>query len=134
MLPIDYSEFEKLEKQFQTLDDANYNLAFTLRKKSASLMHYYGERKAEQDKLKAKNQLIAKGKEAEIKREYIEKYKVSRGREEYVADPRVVVVNEDYFNSIEIVGKLESLINYLGNIYYISQSVYERGNQKGGNY
>jgi hypothetical protein len=125
---IDYSEFEKLEKQFQNLQDTDYNTAFTLRKKSASLMDYFGQIKATQDKLKAKNQLIAKGKEAEIKREYIEKYKVSRGREE------VVVVNEDYFNSIEICGKLESLINYLGNIYYISQSVYERGNQKGGNY
>ena len=130
MLPIDYSEFEKLESQFKNLLDNDYTTAFTLRKKSSSLMQYYGERKAEQDKLKAKNQLIAKGKEAEIKREYIEKYKVSRGREEYVSDPRVVVVNEDYFNSIEICGKLESLINYLGNIYYISQSVYERGNNK----
>jgi len=115
------------------LQDTDYNTAFTLRKKSASLMDYFGQIKATQDKSKAKNQLIAKGKEAEIKREYIEKYKVSRGREEYIADPRVVVVNEEYFNSIEICGKLESLINYLGSIYYISQSVYDRG-QKGGNY
>ena len=129
-MPIDFTEFEKLEQQFQSLNEDNYSLAFTLWKKSATLQDYYGARKAEQDKLLAKNLLIAKGKEAEIKREYIEKSNVSRGREEYLSDPRVLEANTAHLDSIEVVGKLESLCKYLGNIYYVSKSIYERGNSK----
>ena len=127
VLQIDFTEYELLKEQFDKLEDNNFETAFFLRKRSASLAEYFGTKLAEAEKLKAKARKTAEGKEAEIMREYIEKYKVSRGREEYKADPRIVPVNEEYFDLIEICKKLETILKYLSDVYYISQSIYERG-------
>lgn len=129
---IDYAEFDKVNSQFKFLVDTDFATAFDLKKKSASLQHYFGEKLSEIEKANAKALRDGDYKKASIYREYREKYKTTDARELYVSDPEVKNCYDKYDDLNEIRSKLVAIIKYLDKIYYICQEITERGARRYG--
>ena len=130
---IDFTEYDKFKKRFETFSDNDFSTAFELRKQAAAHAEYFGCILAIIEKELSQSKKTAEGKQAEIEVENLQLEKVAkRAEKKTVSDPRISEIWQDYYANIELKRKLEAIIHYCDAVYFVAQSVYERGSRQYG--
>ena len=134
---IQFDAYEQFKSKFESFADNDFSAAFELRKSAAAFAEYYGCCLATIEKELSKAKKEAEAKQAEVEVEHLSQEKVAKRAEKKAnSDPRILQYWQPYFQNIELKRKLEAIIHFCDAVYFVAQSVYERGTRqyaKGGN-
>jgi hypothetical protein len=122
---MDFEPYLKLKQKYTKWSDVDIPTAFTLSKESNELEVYYGEHLATFEKIKAELKKQAEGVEAEVSVEFDSKNS-TQGNRKAKSDMRVKDAWDEFYKTMEVCGKLEAIVRFLGNVHWHTKEVYKQ--------
>lgn len=126
---INFSNYIEIQQDYQSLQDNQYNVAYSIMIKASTELEYLGELFVDAEKEVSVFKVESEALEANKCLEFSKEVSVNRAEKMSISDTEVVKAKEELFRAKKTLNNLQNMINFLTRVYYDCQNIWKMGNR-----